>query len=61
MKQIIINEKCNGCGMCIVKCPKYFEENDDGNAQVIKGVFAGNDAVLDACLLSPSPSPRDRG
>ena len=50
MQQIIINEKCNGCGMCIVKCPKYFEENDDGNAQVIKGVLAGNDAVLDAVI-----------
>lgn len=50
MKQIIINEKCNGCGMCIVKCPKYFEENDDGNAQVIKGVLAGNDVVLDTVI-----------
>ncbi len=40
MKQIIINEKCNGCGMCVVKCPKYFEENDDGNTQVIKGVLS---------------------
>lgn len=50
MKQIIINEKCNGCGMCIVKCPNYFEENDDGNAQVIKGVLAGNDTVLDTVI-----------
>lgn len=50
MKQIIINEKCNGCGMCIVKCPNYFEENDDGNAQVIKGVLAGNDVVLDTVI-----------
>ncbi len=50
MKQIIINEKCNGCGMCVVKCPNYFESNDDGNAQVIKGVLAGNDAVLNTVI-----------
>lgn len=47
MKQIIINEKCNSCGMCIVKCPNYFEENADGNSQVIKGVLADEtDTVL---------------
>lgn len=50
MQQIIINGKCNGCGMCIVKCPKYFEENDDGNAQVIKGVLADNDAMLNTVI-----------
>lgn len=54
MKQIIINEKCNGCGMCIVKCPNYFEENDDGNAQVIKGVLAGNDVALNT-IISECP------
>lgn len=47
MKQIIINEKCNGCGMCIVKCPGYFEENADGNTQVINGILADEtDEVL---------------
>ena len=40
MKQIMINETCNGCGMCIVKCPGYFEENADGDAQVISGILA---------------------
>lgn len=47
MKKIIINEKCNGCGMCIVKCPRCFEENADGDTQVINGVFADEtDKVL---------------
>ena len=43
MKQIMINETCNGCGMCIVKCPGYFEENADGDAQVISGILAEED------------------
>ena len=51
MKQIMINETCNGCGMCIVKCPGYFEENADGDAQVISGILADEtDAVLKEVL-----------
>lgn len=37
MRQLAINSSCNGCGLCIVKC-KYIEENEDGNAQVVRGM-----------------------
>ena len=40
MKQIMINETCNGCGMCIVKCPGYFEENADGDAHKLSAAFS---------------------
>lgn len=36
MKQIKVNEKCNGCGLCVVNCT-YLEENSQGNAQAISG------------------------
>lgn len=36
MKQIKVNEKCNGCGLCIMSC-SYLQENADGNAQPIQG------------------------
>lgn len=37
--------------MCIVKCPGYFEENADGDAQVISGILADEtDAVLKEVL-----------
>lgn len=36
MKQIKVNDRCNGCGLCIVNCP-YLKENADGNAEYIAG------------------------
>jgi len=36
VKQIKVNEKCSGCGLCIVSCP-YLQENADGNAEFIVG------------------------
>lgn len=36
MKQIKVNENCNGCGLCIVNS-SYLQENDEGNAQPIPG------------------------
>lgn len=36
MKQIKVNEKCNGCGVCIINCP-YLVENEEGNAQAVLG------------------------
>lgn len=36
MKQIIVNEKCSGCGLCIVNC-KYLQESSDGNAEPVIG------------------------
>ncbi len=35
MKQIKINAKCNQCGICVVKCPEYFAENENGDVRVI--------------------------
>ena len=54
MKQIIINN-CNGCGMCMVKCPQYFEENDEGNAKVISGVLASDDNVVLNDVIAQCP------
>mgnify|MGYP003302507079 FL=1 len=31
MRKISITEKCNHCGICVVKCPEYFSETDDGD------------------------------
>ena len=36
MKQIRVNNKCSGCGLCVMNCT-YLRENEDGNAEVIPG------------------------
>lgn len=35
MKAIKINEKCNQCGVCVVKCPAYFAEDEEGNVKTL--------------------------
>ena len=45
MKQIKINSNCDGCGICVVKLGKYIEENDEGNAQPITGVFIKSEDI----------------
>ncbi|RUL51928.1 ferredoxin [Lysinibacillus antri] len=37
MKQIHVNEKCSGCGLCIVNSP-YLQENAEGNAEPVAGM-----------------------
>lgn len=37
MKQIYVNEKCSGCGICIVNSP-YLQENAEGNAEPVAGM-----------------------
>jgi ferredoxin len=37
MKQLKVNTKCNGCGLCVVNS-KYFEENDEGDARAVRGM-----------------------
>lgn len=37
MKQIKVNEKCSGCGLCIVNSI-YLEEDNEGNAQPVLGL-----------------------
>ncbi|MEG2353580.1 MAG: ferredoxin [Clostridium sp.] len=36
MKQISVNKKCSGCGLCIVNC-HYLQENAEGDAEVVDG------------------------
>ena len=36
MKQLRVNNKCSGCGLCVMNCT-YLRENEDGNAEVIPG------------------------
>lgn len=38
MKVLEVNEKCNGCGLCIINC-EYLYENIDGNAEFIAGGY----------------------
>lgn len=38
MKTLKINEKCNGCGLCIMNC-EYLRENAEGNAEFIAGRY----------------------
>jgi len=35
MKQIKINDKCNQCGICVVKCPEFFAEDSNGDVRVL--------------------------
>ncbi len=52
MKQIKINNKCNQCGICVVKCPAYFSETDDGNIRVVSSSVAESDelnAAVNSC------------
>lgn len=37
MKQIIVNDQCSGCGLCIVNCSSYLQENAEGNAEPVAG------------------------
>ena len=37
MKQIHVNEKCSGCGLCVVNSP-YLQENAEGNAEPVAGI-----------------------
>lgn len=55
MKQIKVNNNCNGCGLCIVNCP-YLQENADGNAEFIAGKsIAANDLDAVAKVISECP------
>ena len=45
MKKIEVNNKCNGCGLCIMNCT-YLEEDDEGNACPVLGMIV-NDKYKD--------------
>ena len=42
MKKIEVNNKCNGCGLCIMNCT-YLEEDDEGNACPVLGMIVKDD------------------
>lgn len=36
MKELKVNGKCDGCGLCIMNC-KFLVENEEGNAEFVQG------------------------
>ena len=46
-------EECIGCGLCASTCPKVFEMNDDGKAQVKKGADTKLPCVQEAKVDCP--------
>jgi len=46
-------EECIGCGLCASTCPKVFEMNDDGKAQVKKGADTKSSCVQEAKVDCP--------
>ncbi|MDE6834016.1 MAG: ferredoxin [Ruminococcus sp.] len=53
MKKIKINEKCNQCGVCIVKCPAYFTEDSAGNVKVVSSSVNETAELLSAVRSCP--------
>ncbi len=51
MKKVTIHSNCNQCGICVVKCPEVFIENDDGNVYVASETV-DEDAVLQDAVAS---------
>lgn len=55
MRHLKINEKCNQCGVCVVKCPEYFIEDDNGDIKAV--VNAANEtaelkSAVEACPVN---------
>lgn len=44
MKKLKVLDQCNGCGICVVNS-KYFEENNEGNAEAIKGLVLKDEDI----------------
>ena len=53
MRKLEINEKCNQCGVCVLKCPAYFAENEDGDVKVISENVSETEALTDAVQSCP--------
>lgn len=53
MRQLKINEKCNQCGVCVVKCPAYFTENADGDVKAISASVNETDELISAVESCP--------
>lgn len=55
MKQINVSKECNGCGLCVMNC-SYLKENDEGNAEFIKGMtISENDIKNVEQVISDCP------
>lgn len=48
MKKISISDKCNQCGICVMKCPEIFSENDQGDIVVVADSVPESDSLLSA-------------
>lgn len=53
MKQLTINEKCNQCGICVVKCPAYFTEDENGDVKTVSANVKETDALAAAVASCP--------
>lgn len=53
MKKISINSQCNQCGICVVKCPEVFSENDEGNIYVLSETVDETDVIRAIVNLCP--------
>lgn len=53
MRQITINNKCNQCGVCAVKCPEVFAESDNGNIYPISESVAETSSLHNAVSSCP--------
>ena len=53
MRKLIINESCNQCGVCVVKCPAYFAEDENGNVKLVSTNVNEIDTLIDAIESCP--------
>ena len=53
MRQLKINEKCNQCGVCVVKCPAYFAEDVDGDVKAISACVNETEELISAVESCP--------
>ena len=53
MKNVSINSKCNQCGVCVIKCPQLFAEDESGNIKILSAVAEETDELLSAVKNCP--------
>ncbi len=53
MKQVVINNKCNQCGICAEICPEFFAESDNGNIYLISESISETSELLKAVSSCP--------
>lgn len=53
MKQIRINEKCNQCGICAIKCADVFAENESGDIKLLVSSVEETDELINTIESCP--------